>query len=298
MNTAQFFLIHRIKNRQRQNRIDNRQRRGTPTKFKRLELSEWTNRKCASKTRFTQAEITRICDIIGFDSHLMFNSLRVSRELALAILLNRLSFPQKNKDMGEDIFGMSEDNIGRVVNGIAKLLIAKFKTGLEFDERQISKENCERFSKAIFDRGAFLSHVVGFIDETIQQICRPKDNEVQNLFYNEWKHIHCVKFKTISTPDGITSSVFEPYNASNNDQGMVNSSGTLSRLISHCEKVSPDKDFVVYGDEAYSIGKHIVSAFPKENMNGVQDRCNKSMSKVRVAVEMEFGKTVQLFSSI
>lgn len=158
-------------------------------------------------------------------------------------------------------------------------------------------ENCKKISNAIYEHGAFLSNIVGFIGGTMQQICCPTDNEVQNLFYNGWKHVHSVKFRAISTPDSLTSSVFGPYTGSNNDQGMFNSSNLMSRLNLHFEKVSP-KIFSIYGDEAYSISKHITCPFPKATMNEVEESCNKSMSKFRVAIEMEFGKIVQYFSSV
>ncbi|KAI8082122.1 hypothetical protein BDF21DRAFT_417170, partial [Thamnidium elegans] len=71
-----------------------------------------------------------------------------------------------------DIFGMSEDNIGRTINKLSDILMDRFKSGLEFDERQFSKENLQRFSKAIFERGAYYSNVVGFIDGTMIQRSR------------------------------------------------------------------------------------------------------------------------------
>ncbi|GAA5812454.1 hypothetical protein MFLAVUS_005910 [Mucor flavus] len=63
-----------------------------------------------------------------------FNSLTVSRDLALAIILTDLSFPRRNDDL-DDIFGMSGENIPMVINGKANVLIKKFRTGLEFDRK-------------------------------------------------------------------------------------------------------------------------------------------------------------------
>jgi hypothetical protein len=68
-----------------------------------------------------------------------------------------------------------------VVNGTSKLLFEKFSRGIEFDERQFSKENLERFSQAVFEKGAIIPNIVGFIDGIMQQTCRPKDNEIQKL---------------------------------------------------------------------------------------------------------------------
>lgn len=78
-------------------------------------------------TRFTYDQIIRICEAAKIDLRLKFNDLVVPRELALAMLLYRLSFTRRLVDM-IDVFGMSEDNIGRTVNGMSLLLFHKFKT--------------------------------------------------------------------------------------------------------------------------------------------------------------------------
>ncbi|KAI8889179.1 hypothetical protein K501DRAFT_171484, partial [Backusella circina FSU 941] len=58
------------------------------------------------------------------------------------------------------------------------VVFEKFKTRIEFDERQFSIKNLERFSKAITEKGAYLSNVIGFIDRTMQKTCRPKDANI------------------------------------------------------------------------------------------------------------------------
>jgi hypothetical protein len=70
----------------------------------------------------------------------------------------------------------------------------------------------------------------------------------------------------------------------------------LSRLSNHFDEVSPEKDYAIYGDEAYSLSKHVIPPFNKTTMDDVEKESNVSMSKVRVAVEMEFGKTAMYFS--
>lgn len=101
----------------------------------------------------------------------------------------------------------------------------KTKNGLQFDEKQFSKENCERFAAAIYERGAYYSHIVGFIDGTMQQICRPTGEPIiQENMYNGWKHMHCNKFQAITTPDGMTMSLCGPYVGRRNDRGMLNES--------------------------------------------------------------------------
>jgi hypothetical protein len=79
---------------------------------------------------------------------------------------------------------------------------------------------------------------------------------------------------------------------------MFNSSEISERLSSHFDSVSPEKVYAIYGDEAYFLGDHVIPPFSKHTATDDQLRVNRSMSKVRSAVEMEFGKTVQLFGAV
>ena len=265
------------------------------TIYKRTQLDTWSDFECKHFLRFTYPQIERICEAIGLEPILSFGSVKVKREFALGLLLYRLAFPCRLFDMVSK-FGMSKSNIGTVISRISDLLYKKFKWGLQFDERQFSRENCERFSKAIADKGAYYEHIVGFIDGTMQQICRPKDSEQQRVFYNGWKHIHCLKYQAINTPDGITSSLFGPYGGSSNDRGMLNESQLMRRLSAHFETASPDKWFAIYGDEAYWFSKHIIPPNRKPFTSDHEKKTNESMSKVRVSIEMEFGKVSQYFA--
>lgn len=292
------LIIANIYRQRRRQRQSSRLGSDTPSRIRyiRADVSSWSDKRCRTMCRFTYTEIERITTAIGLEPVLKFNDLKVTREFAMAVLLCRSSFPRRLVDM-VDIFGMSDDNIGRTANRLSDLLLEKFRSGLEFDERQFSKENLKRFSEAIFKRGAFYSNVVGFIDGTMEQTCRPKDGKKQEKVYNGWKHMHCLKFQGVCTPDGITSSLYGPYTGSRNDRGMLTRSQLIARLSAHFESVSPDKRYMLYGDEGYSYNRYLMVPFPKSLCNEQETATNLAMSKVRVSVEMDFGKTAQYFSA-
>jgi hypothetical protein len=98
------------------------------------------------------------------------------------------------------MFRISTENVSRVVNGTSKLLFEKFNRGIEFDERQFLKENLERFSQAVFEKEAILPYIVGFIDGTIQQTCRPMDG---NTYIALVIAIHCFVTSPWATPRGL-----------------------------------------------------------------------------------------------
>lgn len=263
--------------------------------YRRLDLETLTDEECKTMFRFNYSEICRICEAMKLEPYLRYNSLKVTRELALAILLYRHSFPRRLEDMS-DVFGMSPDNIGRTIRGLSRTILEKFKQSLEFDTRQFSNTNCERFSKAIFDKGACYSHIVGFIDRTVQECCQPKNSGHQDMIDNGWKHNYYNKFQVILTPDGIISSVFGPLTGKKNDREILNESRIMSRLQVHFENETPGKSFAIYGDEYYPINELIIPPFSKPFEAEVEEEANASMSKARIAVKLEFGKVTRLFS--
>ncbi|KAG2214228.1 hypothetical protein INT47_000784 [Mucor saturninus] len=144
-----------------------RKSRKTRANYQRPDLESWSDEKCYNMFRFTYSEICRICHIVGLNAILRFNSLEVSREFALSLLLYRVSFPRRLSDM-VDVFGMAQNNIERTLNALSNILMEKFKYGLEFDERQFSKSNCAKFSRAILEKGGYYPNIVGFIDRTMK----------------------------------------------------------------------------------------------------------------------------------
>jgi hypothetical protein len=76
--------------------------------------------------------------------------------------------------------------------------------------------------------------------------------------------------KPLVPPDGITSSLCEPYNGNNNGPETFNSSQMFSRLNYHFDEVSPEKDYAVYGDETYSLSKHIIPPFNGVTMDDIE----------------------------
>ncbi|OAD68323.1 hypothetical protein PHYBLDRAFT_68870 [Phycomyces blakesleeanus NRRL 1555(-)] len=90
---------------------------------------------------------------------------------------------------------------------------------------------CKRFAETIYKKNNVYNRIIGFVDGTMQKIARPNVNNEQRLAYNGWKHIHCLKYQTIVTPDGISSSFIGPFPGSTHDVKIFDDSKTLERLI-------------------------------------------------------------------
>ncbi|KDQ05999.1 hypothetical protein BOTBODRAFT_181997 [Botryobasidium botryosum FD-172 SS1] len=134
-----------------------------------------------------------------------------------------------------------------------------------------------------------------FIDGTLRKIARPTHN--QRIVYNGWKRIHCLKYHTVLTPDGIHSHVFEPIEGRRHDSTLYEQSGLKSHLDQH--SWDPDGNLlVIYGDPAYGLQTHLISPFAGLTLLPEQQRWNTKMSRVREAVEWGFGETARQFAFI
>ncbi|OAD74835.1 hypothetical protein PHYBLDRAFT_167176 [Phycomyces blakesleeanus NRRL 1555(-)] len=267
--------------------------RNKKKKLARIDLEALSDDTCKKEFRFTLSEIKAMCATMNLPLYLEFKhsksyTVRVEREFAFALVLYWYTFPQKYTTM-KSVWGMSAKTLGLIVNKFTELLRNKFKNELEFDTRQFSSENCKTFP-----------NVVGFVDGTMQKVSRPSSYEDQKLIYNGWKHIHCIKYQAIATPNGITSSLVGPFIGSTHDARIFDESKTLDCLIVHLDHISKDDNvlfkYVVYRDMAYPKSDKVYKPFPlSEANNDKLKKINKSIRKTRIQVEIEFGKVSQLF---
>ena len=89
-------------------------------------------------------------------------------------------------------------------------------------------------------------------------------------------------------PNGIIAHLFGPVEGRRHDE---------SNLLPLLERmVKPNGDpYVVYGDPAYGITRHIISPFRGAHLTRPQQLFNAEMSKCRICVEWGFGKILQYF---
>ncbi|OAD05736.1 hypothetical protein MUCCIDRAFT_79183 [Mucor lusitanicus CBS 277.49] len=156
-----------------------------------------------------------------------------------------------------------------------------------------------KFAAAVDQAGALISNVIGFIDGTLQQVNRPStDDAMQKALYNGWKHLHAIQYQAIVTPDGITSSIMGPVIGSTHDRVSFSMLETERRLERYLDLPENEEDqFVLYGDPAYiSASPHVYTPFPSNTTDPIERECNRSMSKVRIAVEWEFGEVMKHFT--
>ena len=94
----------------------------------------------------------------------------VSGREALCVLLYRLAFPTRLKDM-RLVFGMSESRICETFNWMLHFLDYKWGFLLELDVERI-KPRLYEFAEAVYNSGSPLTYCWGFIDGTVRGIAR------------------------------------------------------------------------------------------------------------------------------
>ncbi|KAM7436750.1 hypothetical protein ABFA07_013482 [Porites harrisoni] len=111
--------------------------------------------------------------------------------------------------------------------------------------------------------------------------------------YSGHKRVHCLKFQSVMAPNGIIAHLFGPIEGRRHDAFMLGESNLLPLLE---RMVKPNGDpYVVYGDPAYGITRHIISPFRGAHLTRPQQLFNAEMSKCRICVEWGFGKILQYF---
>ena len=85
--------------------------------------------------------------------------------------------------------------------------------------------------------------------------------------------------------------MFGPLEGRQHDAFMLAESGLLAKLQRfHTFSGEP---YVIYGDPAYGVSRHILAPFHGARLTPQQQDFNRPMSKVRVSVEWAFGKILQ-----
>jgi hypothetical protein len=201
------------------------------------------------------------------------------------MVLRRLSYPCTLKDL-RLIFYRDEGDISKFIKQGINLIFDTWKQLLKWNERYLTTEKLLEFSSIIAEKGAALSNCVGFIDETVQAICRPKKN--QKLVFNGHKRIHALKYQCVVTPDCMITDINGPWNGARHDSGIFTDSGLHEILEKNLN--FENFSFCIYGDTAYGIRTHLQAPFKGNNLSNSKKEFNDSMSKVRIAVEWTFGK--------
>ncbi|CAH3163303.1 unnamed protein product, partial [Porites lobata] len=236
--------------------------------------------------RFGKDDILHLCEALELPEFYTGHQGSVFTGIeALMVMLRRLAYPNRLCDL-VDIFGRAEPELSIIVDDI----YTRFNHLLS--SLDLTWLDPAHFAQVIHQKGAPLDQCWGFIDGTAQQIARPLRN--QQIMFSGHKRIHCIKFQSVMAPNGLIAHLYGPLEGKRHDAFMLGVSGLLPQL----ERITkPDGEpYVVYGDPAYGISRHIIAPFRGAHLTPLQQQFNSDMSKVRASVEWGFGKISQYFA--
>ncbi|KAJ7042823.1 hypothetical protein C8F04DRAFT_884775, partial [Mycena alexandri] len=118
-----------------------------------------------------------------------------TRVEALALLLARFKSAADISDLTRK-YDRCRAPISELVNELSEFLDDRWSHLLDFDtDGVLAPARMQQYADAIYEAGAPLDSVLGFMDCTIRGICRP--SRWQRAAYNGYKKLHATKYQAI-----------------------------------------------------------------------------------------------------
>ena len=141
------------------------------------------------------------------------------------------------------------------------------------------------------------SDIFGFLDGTLRRSCRQQGNDdLQRENFDGHHRSHGLAFQSLVLPNGMIGDMWGPAPGRRHDSYLLRKSQLNTRLVA----LQEGKPFQgkVYGDAAYAILSHVDRGYRGANLTNAQKAYNTELSRVRISVEWQFGKIVQLFALV
>ena len=258
-------------------------------------LNVYSDLQALRDFRFRVHEIGRVAQLMHCETYsTKTNRYKTNPVLSCAIVLRRLSSPTRWLDL-ELVFGKSGSALNEIFWETIDFFIQKEGHLLAFRPGLISSR-APQYARAVYEKGAPLDMVVGFIDCTKIQMSRPKGHgSFQRASFSGHKRFHCLIYQTVTTPDGLIFHLYGPEVGRRHDMYLYRTSG-LDGILRDTLLIE-GKQYAIYGDAAYLHRPWLQVAFSRFNVTPQQTLYNQRMSAVREAVEWSYKDIKQLWSS-
>ena len=263
---------------------------------RKFDIEKMSNSWCIEYLRFEKDHVIELAELLKIPSTFRYKY-RAKPTTALAVLLFRLSYPQRLKQAME-VFHHERGWLSTIFNDVCNYLNNRYEQRQFWDEQRLTSMTLTNYCNAIQAHGEPSGKIWGFIDGTHKFICRPKKNVAdQRYFYSGYKKDHTMVFQGVTTPDGLISSISGPFEGRMSDWGIWVESKLQNKLLAHAFKANGEEIFL-YGDGAYTLQRGILGSYraaPNTELSAQQKFFNTSMSRRRICVEWSFGKVSQLW---
>lgn len=260
-------------------------------------LEQMSDEDITLSFRFERNDIYRLRIYLGIPENVFTETNnRVNGTTALCILLKRLAYPNRLRDLSP-LFGMSAQSLSQIIKTTINIIIEhRGELLINLNNLQwLDRERLQSYSQSVQEKGGAMRNCWGFIDGTARQICRPSIN--QEDYYSGHKRYHCVKYQSVLCPDGMIVSLKGAYPGRRHDAGIFRESGLYRELEE--KAVYGAEKYALYGDQAYGVMELLLTPFAGRNpLPDYQQNFNLSMKVLRVAVEWGFQKIISQFAFV
>ena len=159
--------------------------------------------------RVKKMEIVRLADALGLpESQCCYQRTKADRIEGLSMVVKRFSYPCCLSDMIHR-FGQAAPGISMITTRFEKWIFDHHHAEVtEWNDQLLSRDKLQVYADAVADKAAALSNCFGFVDSTVQPICRPGKD--QKIVYNGHKRVHALKFQSVSLPNGLLTHLYGP----------------------------------------------------------------------------------------
>jgi hypothetical protein len=95
----------------------------------------------------------------------------------------------------------------------------------------------------------------------------------QQDVYNEYKHMHALKYSAVKSPDGLIYHLHGPFEGRRNDNALLQN----SKLLDRCKIYASDNGFYLYGDAAYPLSHSSISPYDGATPSQEEKAFNSAM---------------------
>ncbi|OWZ14136.1 hypothetical protein PHMEG_00012423 [Phytophthora megakarya] len=250
----------------------------------RFDVRSLTDVDALNDYRFTGHQIIRIAHALRLPECITTEARDcVNCYEALVMVLKRLAFPRRLSDLRKT-FGRSNGVCYRVTLNVGTRL-PSYKIAVTAASRNI------------------VDGIALFIDGTKHFICRlsprldaPRGENLQKVAYSGHKRRHCLSYRGVIVPDGLSISFWGPVEGRRHDTTLLRQSGLLGYVETH--PVLRQLRFNIYGDPAYSVSDLISVPYQGASLTQDMKACNALLSSLRVAEELGFNHIKRDFAHL
>ena len=174
-----------------------------------------------------------LCDLVEIldlpNEFICLNGTKAAGIEALSIFLRRHCYPCRYFDL-VPIFGRAIEEMSLITTQFTKKNYDQWGHLVStMNQPWLAPNKLKVFADAIHEKGAAVDNCWGFVDGSMEPVCRA--DRFQRVIYNGHKRVHALKYQAVSAPNGLCALLSGPYEGKKARQFYVNGIRPFNRII-------------------------------------------------------------------